>query len=103
MLNAKTNPKPCDETTDKPVTTAAISKHPQPMAVAQNRRAFAQGCELYTCETLRGRGREMAASSDALKQMLSQGRVPTSSANVRQPRLPARPRAFRLQSTHLDS
>ena len=43
----------------------------------------AQGCELYTCESLRGRGREMAASSDAIKQMLSQGLLPTSSANVR--------------------
>ena len=32
-----------------------------------------QGCNLYTCETQLLRGREMAESSDAVKQMVSQG------------------------------
>ena len=50
-----------------------------------------QGCSLYTCETQLLRGREMAESSDAVKQMVSQGLLGSPcNTQVHIPGLPVR-------------
>lgn len=43
-------------------------------------RAVMQDCNLYTCEGLCGK--EMAQSSDQLRRMLKDGRVPSNSVSV---------------------
>jgi hypothetical protein len=60
-----------------------------------------QDSHLYTCETSTVRGKEMAQSSDALKQMVRNGVLPSSS-NVRAPCLPTSARSSALAAcTHV--